>query len=376
MIITEIEVFGVACDLPVPLRWGAMEIATKGGVIVRVRTDEGIEGIGEAGFSVNYLRRIAPVIQDEITPLLIGEDPLLIGKIWQRMFAATHGWGRRGIETYAVSGIDIALWDILGKACGRPIYELLGATRRELLAYAAPSLKPPSEAAKDCAYAIERGFQGIKLRVGIDEPTDDRIVSAAREVAGSDIDLIVDANMSRNYRGAESIANRYYDHYGISWLEEPILSRTLYEYVEEHARLRSSVSVPISGGESLFTRHEFTPVFEKRAFDIVQPDATGVGGISEASAVAAMATAHSVRFTPHVACSSGTGVGLAANMHVLSTVPNPPYAEYDLYDDSPLQQDLLKEPLRARNGIVHLNERPGLGVELNPAALKHYQIDI
>ena len=375
MRITAVEVFGVECALPAPLRWGTMEIATKGGVLVRVRTDEGLEGLGEAGFSIAYLSRVAPVIRDVLAPLLIGEDPRLIGRLWHRMFDATHGWGRRGIETYAVSGVDIALWDLLGKASGRPVCELLGAAHRELTAYAAPSLKPPEEAATDCARAVERGFRAVKLRVGLDEDTDDRIVAAAREAAGPDVDLIVDANMSRDYRGAVDIARRYRDRYGVSWLEEPIRGRSLHEYVREHARLRAATSMPISGGESLFTRYEFVPVFETRAFDIVQPDAAGVGGITEAAAIAAMAEAHGVRCTPHVACSSGTGVALAANMHVLATVADPPYAEYDLYDDSPLQRELLREPLRAVDGVIRLRDSPGLGVELDPDAVARYRVD-
>ena len=123
--------------------------------------------------------------------------------------------------------MDIALWDLLGKACGRPVCELLGAGHRELTAYAAPSLKPPEEAAADCTRAVERGFRAVKLRVGLDEDTDDRIVAAARDAAGPDVDLIVDANMSRDYRGAVDIARRYRDAYGVSWLEEPIRGRSL-----------------------------------------------------------------------------------------------------------------------------------------------------
>ena len=180
------------------------------------------------------------------------------------------------------------------------------------------------------------------------------------------MDLIVDANMSRDYRGAVDIARRYRDAYGVSWLEEPIRGRSLHEYVQEHARLRAATSMPISGGESLFTRYEFVPVFAAQAFDVVQPDAAGVGGITEAAAIASMAEAHGVRCTPHVACSSGTGVALAANMHVLATVADPPYAEYDLYDDSPLQRELLKDPLRAVEGVIRLRDSPGLGVELDP----------
>jgi L-alanine-DL-glutamate epimerase-like enolase superfamily enzyme len=139
--------------------------------------------------------------------------------------------------------------------------------------------------------------------------------------------------------------------------------------------LASNTDVALSGGECLFTRYEFVPVFEMGAFDIVQPDAAGVGGISEAHRIGGMASAHGLDVVPHIACSSGTGVGLAANLQVIGSASNARFVEYDLYDDSPLQTGLLTEPPRAEEGFVELSEKPGLGIELDEGSLKRFLVE-
>ncbi len=351
-----------------------MEVTRKGNVLVRIHTDEGISGIGEAGYSVDFHPMLSAIIENILKPLLVGQDPTFIAMIWQSMFEATHKWGRRGLETYAISGIDIALWDILGKASGKPIYKLLGGYRRKVDAYAAPSLKMPKEVAADCETALNRGFKAIKLWVGFDPGLDEEIVKTARTTVGDDVGLMVDANMAYDYKTAVDMANILYERYGILWLEEPVLSRSLYEYYTSHAKLANKTNVPLSGGECLFTRYEFVPIFEHKAFDIIQPDATGVGGISESSKISAMSSAYGISFIPHIACSSGTGVGLAANLQVIGASAHTPFVEYDLYDDSPLQNELLEEPLRSEDGCVQLSDKPGLGVELNEAAVEKYRI--
>ena len=141
MRITDIEILALRCELEQPLRWGSMVAEEKGGVLVRVSTDDGICRIGEAGFSVSHYPMVAPIIETLLKPVVIGEDPSFIARIWEKMFKATHKWGRRGLETYAMSGIDIALWDILGKVSGEPVYKLLGGYQRKVKAYAAPSLR-------------------------------------------------------------------------------------------------------------------------------------------------------------------------------------------------------------------------------------------
>ncbi|RYY06588.1 MAG: hypothetical protein EON55_23000, partial [Alphaproteobacteria bacterium] len=164
--ITEVRAFPVGVALDEPLQWGAMKVEVKGGILVRVSTDEGVEGIGEAGFSAEYFATVGPIINDQLGPMLVGRNPLDIAAIWQDMLNATHMWGRRGIETYAVSGIDIALWDILGKVAEQPVYRLLGAAKSRVKAYYAPSLKPTAEIVDESVAAVSQGFRAMKLRNG------------------------------------------------------------------------------------------------------------------------------------------------------------------------------------------------------------------
>jgi len=372
MKITKLQLLPVEYKLKEPLRWGSMEVDAKGGVLVKVHTNEGITGIGEAGFSIDFYPMIAPIIQNILEPLLVGKDPTLIEKRWEEMFKATHKWGRRGMETYALSGIDIALWDILGKISGQPIYKLLGGYNTTAKAYAAPSLKGVSEIVEECEQFVERGFTGIKLRVGLDERKDVEIVRRVRERVGENVDLMIDANMAYDTQTAIKMAAKF-EKYDILWVEEPILSRSIEEYCSEHKRLREKINIPLAGGESLFTRYEFIPIFTRKVFDIIQPDCTAVGGITEGATVAAMASSFGTICIPHIACSSGTGVGLAANLQIICSTARSPFVEYDPYD-SLLQQELLLEPIQAKNGYVKISDKPGLGVELNEKALKKYRV--
>jgi len=372
MKITGVEVIPVGYRLKERLKWGSMEVSTKGGVLVRLSTDEGVSGIGEAGFSCAFYPMVAPIIKNVLEPLLIDQDPRLIERIWEQMFQATHMWGRRGFDTYAVSGVDIALWDILGKVSNQPIYKLLGGYQTSVRAYAAPDLKSPERVIQECENAIGQGFTAIKLRVGFGPKGDLRIVENGRRAVGDEVDLIVDANMAYDFRTALQMSSQFERH-RILWLEEPILSRSLEEYCAEHCRLKERSNVPIAGGECLFTRYEFVPVFSRKAFDIVQPDCAGVGGITEANKIAGMALAHGLTCIPHIACSSGTGVGLAANLHLICSVARSPLIEYDPYE-SRFRRELLTDPFLAKKGCVEVSDRPGLGVELDNEAVNQYTL--
>lgn len=167
MKITDVETIPVGMELKEPLRWGTMETNAVGSVLVLIHTDDGITGCGEAGFSVDFFAQVKTVIDIYLKPLLIGQDPLNIGSLWKKMFDTTHKWGRRGIETYALSGVEIALYDILGKATGKPVFRLLGAHKTQVPAYWAPSLKKAEVIAEECKQAVAQGFKAIKLRAGL-----------------------------------------------------------------------------------------------------------------------------------------------------------------------------------------------------------------
>jgi len=372
MKIVDVNVIPVACRMKESLRWGQMVTSTIGNTLVKVLTDEGVVGIGEAGFSVLFYPRIKIIVEEILKPLLINENPFNIENIWEKMFKATHCWGRRGMETYAISGIDIALWDIIGKVCGKPLYQLMGGYKKRVRAYAAPSLKNSQKIAQECEDFIQMGFTAIKLRVGLGLKEDISIVKTAREVVGESIELMVDANMAYDYKTALKMAE-IFQKYDIRWLEEPILSRSIEQYKQEHLLLSRRIAVPLAGGECLLTRYEFGEILAKKVFDIIQPDCTGVGGISEAKKIANMADIWNVIYVPHISCSSGTGVGLAANLHLICATSNAPYVSYDPYE-TPLKRELLKFPLSAKDGYVETPERPGLGIELNEEAIKKYSL--
>jgi L-alanine-DL-glutamate epimerase-like enolase superfamily enzyme len=370
MKITRVTATPLAIPLEGSLRWGAMRVTTKGGIVVRIETDEGLEGIGEAGFSSEYFGTVGPVVNDQLGPMLVGEDPLDAGRLWQRMFEATHMWGRRGVETYALSGVDIALWDLLGKIAGLPVYRLLGAVKDRVPAYFAPSLKDLDAIVEEARDAVAGGFTAIKLRVDGDVRAGRRLVSQVRDAVGDDVELMDDANMGYDRRTALRAA-REFEALGVSWLEEPITSHSLSQYVEDHSWLEARTSLRLAGGESLFTRFEYLELLTRRTFDVLQPDCTSVGGISEAKRVADMTSAWNLTCVPHIACSSGTGIGLAAGLHLILACANAPLIEYDPYG-GPGWEGLLEEPITVANGYLDAPEAPGLGITLAEDAFERF----
>jgi D-galactarolactone cycloisomerase len=370
MKITGVEAVPLAVPLAENLRWGAMEVSVKGGILVRVSTDEGLVGYGEAGFSAQYFSTVGPIINEQLAPLLVGEDPRDAGRLWQRMFDATHMWGRRGVETYAVSGVDIALWDLLGKIAGLPVYRLLGASKSEVRAYFAPSLKGTAEVVEEARRARAEGYTAIKLRTSADVRAGVDLVERVREAVGGDFDIAVDGNMAYDRRTALAVA-REFERLGVAWFEEPILARSLSQYVDEHCWLADRVSLRLSGGESLFSRFEFIELMTRRPFDIVQPDCTSVGGISEAKRVADMASAWNLTCVPHIACSSGIGIGLAAGLHLILACENAPLVEFDPYG-GPAWEGMLVNALATRDGHLAAPDAPGLGLELSEDALERF----
>lgn len=372
MKITEVTAFPVGVALDEPLRWGAMAVNSKGGIVVRIRTDEGFEGIGEAGFSSEYFSTVGPIINSQLGPMIIGRDPQDIAALWQDMLNATHMWGRRGIETYALSGIDIALWDLLGKLSGQPVYRLLGAAKSKVRAYFAPSLKAPHLVVEEAIQAVGQGFTAMKLRHGPDLKAGVDMVAAVRTAVGPDIDIMVDANMAFDRREALTLA-RELEQLQVAWLEEPILSRSLTQYVDDHTWLSDRVSINLAGGESLLTRFEYLDLLKRKTFDILQPDCTSVGGISEAKRVADMASSWNIKCVPHIACSSGTGIALAAGLHLILSCDNAPMIEYDAYG-GPGWDGLLASPPILRDGFLEASDAPGLGIELTTDAYGRFAL--
>jgi len=371
--IVSVECIPVGWPVEGELRWGQMAVRRKGAPLIRVTTDEGAQGIGEAGFSIEFFRSVSVIVEGILAPALLGENPLDVERLWRKMVGLTHLWGRRGMETYAVSGVEIALWDIVGKVAGMPIHRLLGTYQESVPAYAAPSLRPPGEVGRDCEAILRRGFRAVKLRTGLGPEIDVEIVRTARRTVGDGVGLMVDGNSAYDLATAVRLVPRFAEC-GIEFLEEPLKTGSLAAYVHDHRELAGKISIPLAGGECLFTHWEFAELVGSRAFAVLQPDCTGSGGIGVVKKIGAMADAAGLRCIPHIACSSGTGVGFAAALQVIASLPNCSWIEYDAYED-PVGARLLRDGFPLVDGKVRVPMRPGLGVEIDEGRLKTLRLD-
>jgi D-galactarolactone cycloisomerase len=337
--------------------------------LVAVHTDEGLVGLGSV-FTNDALVRAALAL---LEPLYLGENALEPERVSEKLHQHMFWLGRGGSVTHAISGIDIALWDLLGKATGQPVGRLLGGRHRERVQPYASLLMDEPERLRDHLLAIKaQGFRAFKIGWGPfgrrDTATDEAIVRAAREAVGPESRLMVDAGGSdaywpNGYRWALNTAKMLAD-YDIHWFEEALVP----DAVEDFAKLREHSPVPISGGEVLTRRQAFQPFLEARAFDIVQPDVTKVGGISEERRIAWMAQEHGIRFIPH---GWNTAVGLAADLHLASAFPGTDLVEY--LTGSPFIDEIaLGGWSLDADGMLAIPDTPGLGLDLDPEAVAKY----
>lgn len=338
--------------------------STRSTTLVRVETDEGITGIGSASGNGELIEII---IAKVIKPLLVSMDPTDIDAIWDKAyFRGGHKeFGTRGIGVVALSGVDIALWDILGKIRGLPLYQLLGGKRRDKVPVYATALYPeePSQVARRARAFAERGFHGVKIKVGFDLDQDIRIVRAVREELGKNFIVMTDANQGYNVDVALKAADAFADC-GAYWLEEPLF----VEDIEGHAILREKGRTPIAVGENLHMRYAFENFILRGAVDFIQPDVARAGGISQIKNIAALAATHKVPVSFH---TWGDGVALAASVHLSAALENSIVMELD-YTYNPLREELLREPFKVQNGYLFPPERPGLGIELDPHAVERF----
>jgi L-rhamnonate dehydratase len=346
-------------------------------LVIKVHTDEGIVGIGEVDSAPEAVQALvrAPgshAIANSLHDLLVGEDPLDIERLWQKMYVGLIYIGRRGIALHALSGIDIALWDIKGKVEGKPISELLGGAKRDRVRAYASMLMPDTteETAERVSALCNDGFTAVKLGwgpLGKDAAHDVRLATAAKEAAG-DCEIMVDAGhgYGSDARTAIGVA-RELEQLGILWLEEPFLPD---EY-EAYAELADEVDIRVAAGEQDTTVWGFRELIERGHVDLVQPDVTRCGGITELLRIGELARAHGVETVPHAWKS---GIIKAASLHVNAVLPDALFQEYCVAD-TPINQTLVKErlPLDA-DGFVAVPTGPGLGVELDEDVLERYRV--
>jgi D-galactarolactone cycloisomerase len=337
---------------------------SRSATLVQIDTDEGVSGLGSSSGNGELIEAIVARV---LKPLLLGMDPSDIDAIWDKAyFRGGHKeFGTRGIGVVAMSGIDVALWDILGKVRGVPLYQLLGGKVRDKVPVYATALYPeePSKVAKRARAFADQGFHGVKIKVGFDLAQDIRIVGAVRQELGQDFIVMTDANQGYSVDVALK-ASEAFAECGAFWLEEPLF----VEDVEGHAYLREKGRTPIAVGENLQMSYAFENFIARGAVDFIQPDVARAGGISEIRKIAGIAAKHKVPVSFH---TWGDGVALAASIHLSAALKDCIVMELD-YTYNPLREELLTDPFKIQNGYLIPPEKPGLGIALNQAALQRF----
>ncbi len=351
-----------AIPLAIPLSEGQPASAWAAGtgkqILVRVATDEGLVGWGEC-FAYGVPLAVCNVVDEALAPIVTGHDPTQIEYLVQRMQQALMIWGRRGLGMFAVSGVELALWDLAGKARGLPVYELLGGLCQPRVRAYASLLRysSPADVARACTQAVARGATAVKLH-----QIDLASIAAAREAIGPDVELMVDTNCPWTVEEAIRMG-RQLERFDLRWLEEPVWPPENYVGL---ARVRSAVRIPIACGENDATVFGFKAILDAGAADIVQPSVTKVGGLSEMKKIATLAAASGVTCVPH---SYYFGAGLAATLHLITATPGVPYVEFP---PGELAAPLLAAPIRCVDGFVGVPDVPGLGADPDPAVLARY----
>ncbi len=373
MKVTAVHTHVLDCPLDQPFESASGRFDRRTHLLVEIETDSGLTGWGEC-LGPAYANR---GMVDTYAPVLIGMDPRETEKCWLTLYHTFRDQGQRGVSVTALSGIDIALWDIAGQAYGVSVSTLLGGRfRDQVSAYATGGFRRvggdrmvdlPSEVA---SYK-DAGFHATKIKIGFGVKEDLDVIRACRAAMGPEMRLMIDAN--HGYDVSEAIAlGRAAAEFDIDWFEEPVIPETLNAYCD----VRAGQPIPVAGGETWHGRWAMQSALEKRCVDILQPDIAGTGGFTEGRRIADLCGLHNTRLVPHV---WGTGVHLAAALQFLAALPpNPPRPEARApileFDQThmPFRQAILTAPIEAQNGVVDIPSGPGLGVTINRDALETF----
>jgi L-alanine-DL-glutamate epimerase-like enolase superfamily enzyme len=374
------------CHVPIPEERRFVSdfgrVSSFDSVIVRVDTDAGLTGWGEAKAGVGSAAAcagLAAIVNLDYAPLLRGQDPRDITRLWDVMYntpregyAVEYGrvlpqLGRRGLSISALAGVDLALWDILGKSLGAPVWRLLGGKRADRMpAYASGGWAKADAIGAQLRTYVDRGFRAVKMRVGVMDGSPAASaarVRAAREALGPDIKLMADAHGTWSVAEAKAFC-RMVEDLDLYWFEEPVTA----DDKPGLAEVRRSGSVPISTGESEFTRHDFREIAELRAADVLQPDLAIAGGLTEGVRIGAVASAFNLRLAPHL--WSGAPA-FAAGLHLAASSNAGFILEYSL-GHNPMLHDLVEEDFPVVDGRVEIPDRPGLGITVRESFLQQY----
>lgn len=392
MKITDVRTIPVEVGLPEPLYDANYTMATKPALLVEVETDQGVVGLGEAAHFGGPMASTAQVIENELRDYLVGQDAGNIEYLWEMMHRRSYKHARGGIVIAAISGIDIALWDLRGKQAGLPLWKLLGGYRSQVPAYATGGFYAEGKGVKELVDEMEayvaHGFKAVKMKVGrnpgielsplrvmdnrgrceVSQAEDLERVAAVRKAIGSDILLMVDANGAWDVATAVKMG-RAMEPYDIYWYEEPVWPDDVSGSVE----VAQKVGIAIAGYETCsYGIVDFNKYIKARAVHFVQPDVAWAGGLTESLKIAHMAQAASLPVAPHI---HGSAVAVAAAVHLLGAVRNGSMAEM-VFPAHALMTDLVKEPLEVNHdGVIELTDKPGLGIELDLDVLEKVRAD-
>lgn len=375
MKIIKVETYVLSDKLDKSFSFSQWEYSERRICIVKITTDSGLVGWGEGYGPADVLQSGIKFLE----PILLGRNPIEQEPIWFDMYRKTFDYARRGVLVASISAIDIALWDIKGKAMNLPVSVLLGGQHRKQVTPYATGLyfSDSSDLTKDLAdearHYVQQGFKAIKMKVGLSIERDILHVKEVRNAIGPDIRLMVDSNHAYSLREATELARKI-EPFDIGWFEEPISP----EFYQQYRELRDKTSIPIAGGECEYLRYGFLELLKNQCVDILQIDICGAGGLTEAKRVAALSSSFGVEIVPH---TWGTGIAFHTALHFISNLEPVPgrlispdfYIEYDRSQNG-IRESLSSPAIKMTDGYIEIPQKPGLGIEVNEEALLHYAV--
>jgi L-alanine-DL-glutamate epimerase-like enolase superfamily enzyme len=368
--IVDLRVHVLVAPLAEPIHMAHGTLDRRPTVLVEVEEAGGVVGWGESwvNFPPWAWRERVATFEDGIRPLVLGADARDIegarARLERTLLPMARQWGAVGPVMQAISGVDIALWDLLGRLDGRSVSALLGGPASARLPAYASGLGPAGAVDK-AERAVAAGFRAVKLKVGFDAEADLTTVAAVRGAVGPHVAVMVDANQAWTPEQALAIGPRLAAH-EVWWVEEPVLSTDEHELVQ----VTGKVGLLVAAGENVYGRRGFARLLEARAADVLQPDVAKTGGLSEMRAIAALVAAHGRPWAPHY---YGGAVGAAATLHGFAAAPGGLMVEWD-WNENPLRDDLLVHGFDVRDGTVAVPDGPGLGIEVDRRRLARFEV--
>ena len=346
---------------------------TQDDLIIIVETDEGITGYGEVDTAPGVGKAIVDAYMSHGTcyglrEVVMGSDPFDYEQIWNEMWAKTYYYGRSGPVMHVMSGIDMALWDIMGKATGKPVHKLLGGSYvNKVRAYASALMPENKETVKRMVESYtSQGFTAIKFGwgpLGYDVHFDIELIKTARQAAGDHVEIMIDIGKRYRLKQALYVA-RALEQLNIYWLEEPLPAEDYTGY----RKLTESTTMRIATGEEESGRLAFARLINETHVDVIQPDVSRCGGLTEAKKIATMTADQNILCVPH---AFKTGVLVAASIQLIAAIPHAPFLEFSV-TESAIRKELLVNPFKQKDGFVDVPQTPGLGIELNTDIIKKY----